>query len=104
VHIFPEATFTPAAGLRPFQMGAFKSAVDAHCPILPVTLAGTRQVFRDGTWLPRHARVRVTVSPPIWPQGDSWGEMVRLRDTVREEFLKHCGESPLDLMLAGPPR
>ncbi|HEX2523536.1 MAG TPA: AMP-binding protein [Terriglobia bacterium] len=104
VHVFPEATFTPAAGLRPFQMGAFKSAVDAHCPILPVTLAGTRQVFRDGTWLPRHARVRVTVSPPIWPQGDSWREMVRLRDTVREEFLKHCGESPLDLMLAGPPR
>jgi fatty-acyl-CoA synthase len=104
VHVFPEATFTPDAGLRPFQMGAFKAAVEARCPILPLTLAGTRKVFRDGTKLPRHAPIRVTVSPPIWPQGDSWREMVRLRDAVREEFLKYCGESPLDLMLAGPPR
>jgi 1-acyl-sn-glycerol-3-phosphate acyltransferase len=104
VHVFPEATFTPAAGLRPFQMGAFKAAVEAGCPVLPVTLAGTRSVLRDGTWLPRHAALRVTVGAPLWPQGNNWRDIVRLRDAVREEFLKHCGEAPLDLVLAGPPR
>jgi 1-acyl-sn-glycerol-3-phosphate acyltransferase len=102
VHVFPEATFTSAPGLRPFQMGAFKAAIDAGCPILPVTLSGTRTVFRDGAWFLRHAPLRVTVGPPLWPQETGWREIVRLRDAVREEFLKYCGEAPLDLILAGP--
>lgn len=104
VHVFPEATFTPDAGLRPFQMGAFKAAVEAGCPILPLTLAGTRKVLRDGTWLPQRGPIRVTASGPLWPRANDWREIVRLRDAVREEFLKYCGEAPLDLILAGPPR
>ncbi len=104
VHVFPEGTFTHASGLRPFQMGAFKLAADIGCPLLPVTLRGTRQVLRDGSLLPSPAPIRVVISPTIEPRGKGWREMIRLRDAAYAEVLKHCGEGPLDLIRAGPPK
>lgn len=104
VHVFPEGTFTHASGLRPFQMGAFKLAADTGTPLLPVTLRGTRQVLRDGRLLPLPAPLRVVVSPAIQPRGKGWQEMIRLRDAAYAEVLRHCGEGPLDLVLAGPPK
>ncbi len=38
VVIYPEGTFTSIAGIRPFQLGAFKAAVDTHRPICPVSV------------------------------------------------------------------
>ena len=104
VHVFPEGTFTPHNGLRPFQMGAFKSAIESGCHVLPVTLVGTRKVLRDGAWLPRYAKLSVVVSPVRIPEGRSWKDMVNLRDAVRSEILKHCGEGTFDALLAGAPR
>ena len=104
VHVFPEGTFTRHNGLRPFQMGAFKWAVESGCPVLPVTLVGTRNVLRDGSWLPRFYKVRVVASPILRPEGPGWSDMVRLRDSIRTEILKHCGEGAFDSLLAGAPR
>jgi 1-acyl-sn-glycerol-3-phosphate acyltransferase len=104
VHVFAEGTFTPQNGLRPFQMGAFKSAVESGCPILPVTLVGTRDVLRDGAWLPRHTKLSVVASPILAPGGRSWRDIVQLRDAVRSEILKHCGEGAFDALLAGAPK
>ncbi|MCY3756845.1 MAG: acyl-CoA synthetase, partial [Acidobacteria bacterium] len=92
------------SGLRPFQMGAFKLAADTGSPLLPVTLRGTRQVLRDGRMLPSPAPLGVVIGPAIQPGGKGWPEMIRLRDAAYAEILKHCGEGPLDLVLAGPPR
>ncbi len=91
--IFPEGTFTPAAGLRPFQLGAFKSAVTSGCPVLPISLRGTRQLLPDTAVLARPGgRVTLTVSPAIFPDGDGWQEILRLRDETREAIAEHCGE------------
>ena len=53
VLLFPEGTFTAAAGLRPFRLGAFKAAVETGTPIVPLALRGTRQVLRDGRFAAR---------------------------------------------------
>jgi 1-acyl-sn-glycerol-3-phosphate acyltransferase len=105
VFIFPEGTFTKEDGVRPFQLGAFKAVVATGVPILPISLAGTRKVLRDGTYLPRPSTVRITVHPPIYPKvirsdenaGDSseWKELIRLRDATREAIAKDCGEPVL---------
>jgi len=102
VFVFPEGTFTGEDGVRPFQLGAFKAAVDAGAPIIPVSLAGTRRFLRDGTYLPRPTSVTITISPPIYPRvmSDSsvankklaWQEFVRLRDATREAIAPHTGE------------
>ncbi|HYL11131.1 MAG TPA: 1-acyl-sn-glycerol-3-phosphate acyltransferase, partial [Candidatus Acidoferrales bacterium] len=104
VLVFPEGTFTPYEGVRPFQLGAFKAAVAAGCPICPVSLRGTRRFLRDGTVLPRATRVLITISPPIEPpasedsasaqdeSSSDWHAIVRLRDAAREAIAQHSGE------------
>jgi len=94
VFVFPEGTFTAQAGVRPFHLGAFKAAAAAGREIVPVALRGTRQALRDGTWLPRRAKILVTVCPPVAPPRDSadWKKIVRMRDEVREWISRNAGE------------
>jgi len=95
VFIFPEGTFTPDAGVRAFQLGAFKAAVATGTPIVPMALRGSREFLREGTILPRPSSVMITVLPPIWPRGGAesdWHEIVRLRDEVRAVIAEKCGE------------
>src|SRR5260370_22016773 len=102
VFLFPERTFTPYQGVQAFQLGAFKAAVAAGCPVCPIALRGTRELLRDETYLPRPGSVTITVCPPIEPgrvgpgpaesdrhekpsasSGETsadWHEIVRLRD------------------------
>ena len=68
VFIFPEGTFSGEDGVRPFQLGAFKAAVATGAPILPISLAGTRKVLRDGSYLPRHSSVTITLHEPLFPK------------------------------------
>jgi 1-acyl-sn-glycerol-3-phosphate acyltransferase len=102
IFVFPEGTFTPNEGLRPFQLGAFRGAVATGAPVIPVSLAGTRRFLRDGTFLPRPTKVTITLSPPIYPVGALGAhdpghlrEIVRLRDLAREAIGKHSGETAL---------
>jgi len=104
VLIFPEGTFTSAPGIRPFQLGAFKSAVLAGRPICPVAVRGARDILRDKTLLPKFGRIEVRFGPLVEPQADAvkhardgaaqadWHEIVRMRDAVREIIGKNTGE------------
>jgi 1-acyl-sn-glycerol-3-phosphate acyltransferase len=113
VVIFPEGTFTEAAGIRPFQLGAFKSAVATGRPVCPVALRGAREILRDKTYLPRFGRVSVEFGPllqpepitdvsasaakagaaPTTPGAESdWQKIVRLRDATREIIARHADE------------
>jgi len=93
--VFPEGTLLRHTGLLPFRTGAFQTAAQARVPVVPVALRGVRSVLRDGTWYLRRAPVSVTVGRPIAPDGSDWNAAVRLRDQVRAEILKHCGEPDL---------
>jgi fatty-acyl-CoA synthase len=106
VFVFPEGTFTSEDGVRPFQLGAFKAAVNTGAPIIPVSLAGTRTILRDGTHMPRHGHVTITLSPPIYPNapaggGDAeghpsdWHDLIRLRDETRGAIVRYSGEAML---------
>jgi 1-acyl-sn-glycerol-3-phosphate acyltransferase len=94
VFVFPEGTFTAQPGVRPFHLGAFKAAIAAQKPIVPVALNGTRRLLRDGTWLPRRSRVTITICPPIVPRrgATDWTEIVRVRDEAREIISRFANE------------
>ena len=104
VLVFPEGTFTAAAGLRPFRLGAFKAAVDAGLPVWPVALRGTRAALPDGARVPRPGPVQVQVEEPVAPRGQGWDAVVDLRDRVAEVLAERCGESRLPLVAGGPER
>ncbi|HEY9531074.1 MAG TPA: AMP-binding protein [Burkholderiales bacterium] len=93
--VFPEGTLARHTGLTPFRTGAFQVAAQAGVPVVPVALRGVRSVLRDGTWYPRRAPISVTLAAPVHPDGDDWNASVRLRERVRAEILKHCGEPDL---------
>jgi 1-acyl-sn-glycerol-3-phosphate acyltransferase len=93
---FPEATFVRAPGVRQFRLGAFKAAVEARCPVIPVALRGTRDILPAYVWLPRRGTITVTIGAPIVPERTDWQEMVRLRDRARAEIVKASGEAPVE--------
>jgi hypothetical protein len=53
-------------------------------------------VLRDGTWYPRRAPISITFSAPVTVEGGDWNATLKLRDQVRAEILKHCGEPDLE--------
>jgi len=93
--VFPEGTFRRATGLRAFRTGGFQAAASAGVPVVPIALRGVRNVLRDGTWYLRRAPIAVTVGAQVAPEGVDWNAAVQLRDRVRAEILRHCGEPDL---------
>ena len=95
VVIYPEGTFTAMAGLRPFQLGAFKAAVDTQRPICPVAVRGARQILRDHTLLAQAGMHHDDVWTACYARsgcGRDWQEIVRLRDETREIIGRNAGE------------
>jgi 1-acyl-sn-glycerol-3-phosphate acyltransferase len=103
IFVFAEGTFTAQAGIRPFQLGAFRAAVKTGRPIVPVAVRGARHFLQDGTFLPKPSRITITVCPALFPAPDSagreWAEVLRLRDETRRMISFHAGEP-----LLGPGR
>jgi 1-acyl-sn-glycerol-3-phosphate acyltransferase len=92
---FPEGTFRRAPGLAPFHLGAFAAAAAAQLALVPVALRGTRELLRDGQWLPRHGAVAVTIGDAVTPPADAtdpFAAAVALRSAARAHILAHCGE------------
>lgn len=92
---FPEGTFSHAAGLRPFHMGAFLTAAEAGLPVVPVTIRGTRQILRDGSWRLRRGPIVLIIGEALQPEGEGWQAAVGLKHAAREYILRRCGEPDL---------
>jgi 1-acyl-sn-glycerol-3-phosphate acyltransferase len=92
---FAEGTLQRMPGLLPFQMGAFVLASQEGIPVLPVTIRGTRNILRGGSWFPRHSHVQITVGELCAPAGSDWSAAVELRDRVRRQILDRLGEPDL---------
>ncbi len=92
VLLFPEGTRSPDGRLQPFKEGAFRLAMDAGVPVVPVALSGT------GDTLPKHGMIMrnrmyavVRVLEPIDPAG--YADARALRDAAREAIARALGEA-----------
>jgi 1-acyl-sn-glycerol-3-phosphate acyltransferase len=63
--VFPEGTRSPDGQLQEFKQGAFKIAMRAGVPIVPVTIIGTSKLLPKGSLAPRPGRVDVVIGKPI---------------------------------------
>jgi len=63
--VFPEGRRTDDGRLQTFEPGAFKIAMKAGVPIVPVTIRGTFALLPRTTLAPRPGRVDVFISEPI---------------------------------------
>jgi 1-acyl-sn-glycerol-3-phosphate acyltransferase len=96
VTFFPEGTLLRRPGLLPFRLGAFQVAAAAGVPLSPLALRGTRDVLRADQWFPRRGKIEVCVTPAIPPPaGDSFANVVALRDQARRQMLAEIREPDL---------
>jgi 1-acyl-sn-glycerol-3-phosphate acyltransferase len=84
VMIFPEGTRSATEELLPFKDGAFKLAVEAGVPILPIAVAGTRHCMAKGSFAFRKARAKARVLAPIPTAGMTAADVPALRDRTRD--------------------
>jgi 1-acyl-sn-glycerol-3-phosphate acyltransferase len=76
--LFPEGTRSPDGVLQDFRAGAFKLAVEAGCPVIPVAVSGTYAGLpKHGFMLRNRMHAQVRVLEPLHP-ADHGNDVQRL--------------------------
>ncbi len=82
---FAEGTRSPDRTLRPFKKGAMLLALEAGVPIVPLAVAGAREILAKGTRWIQGGRVVLSFGAPIPTEGCSPSERDRLTVDVRSQ-------------------
>ena len=95
--VFPEGTRTPDGHLQEFKSGAFKIAVRAGVPIVPVSIRGTFKLLPKTTLAPRPGRVEVVIGEPIETREYSDRNLTELIARTRAAIQANLEVAPLEL-------
>ncbi|MGH7582871.1 MAG: lysophospholipid acyltransferase family protein [Gemmatimonadales bacterium] len=80
VMMFPEGTRSPSRDLLPFKDGAFRLAIEAGVPVLPVVIHGTRDAIARHDWQINPA---TAVAQVLSPEPSDGLEVDELKRRVR---------------------
>jgi 1-acyl-sn-glycerol-3-phosphate acyltransferase len=92
VMIFPEGTRSHSGELAEFKDGAFRLAIQARVPILPLAVVGTRDALIKHDWRFGYSRAEVRVLDPIPTDGLTKDDVPALRDRTREVIATAIAE------------
>jgi 1-acyl-sn-glycerol-3-phosphate acyltransferase len=88
VMIFPEGTRSPTNDLLPFKDGAFRLAIDAGVPILPLALHGTSNALPKHDWRFGRSTAVVEVLQPVETTGLTPADVPALKQKVRDTIIE----------------
>jgi 1-acyl-sn-glycerol-3-phosphate acyltransferase len=88
VMIFPEGTRSRTAELLPFKDGAFRLAVEAGVPILPLAVSGTRTALPKHDWRFGRSVGEVRVLEPVDTAGLTLEDIPALKARVRAMIIE----------------
>lgn len=83
VMIFPEGTRSRTAEMGAFKDGAFRLAIEAGVPVLPLVVTGTREALAKHDWRMNPADATVTILEPVETAGLTLADVAGLRERVR---------------------
>ena len=84
VMIFPEGTRSATGRMLPFKDGAFRLAVEAGVPVLPLVIAGTGTALPKKGWKMGRSHAEVRVLEPVPTEGLTLDDVAGLRNRVRK--------------------
>jgi 1-acyl-sn-glycerol-3-phosphate acyltransferase len=87
VMIFPEGTRSATSELLPFKDGAFRLAIDAGVPILPLALHGTGTALPKHDWRFGRSTAVVKVLEPVETAGLTTADIPALKERVRNMIV-----------------
>ena len=67
--VFPEGGRSLDGKLQPFLSGAFRLAIEAQVPVVPIGIRGSREALRPGSLLIRGGVVQIEIGKPIPTDG-----------------------------------
>jgi 1-acyl-sn-glycerol-3-phosphate acyltransferase len=94
VMIFPEGTRSVKGTLLPFKSGAFRLAIEAGVPVLPVAVSGTARGMPKGDPWVRPCRGVARILDPVPVTGLGADDATKLRDAVRAKISAALPELP----------
>ena len=74
--------------LQPFLSGAFRLAIQAHVPVVPIAIRGSREALRPESLLIRGGAVRIRIGEPLLTEGLTTREAEELARRAEEAI---CG-------------
>jgi len=92
VMIFPEGTRSTTGELLRFKDGAFRLAIEAQVPVLPLAVHGAATALRAHDWRFGRATAQVRVLEPISTQGLTLRDVAELRERVRSRIIAELAE------------
>jgi putative phosphoserine phosphatase/1-acylglycerol-3-phosphate O-acyltransferase len=99
--VAPEGTRVPGGGIGEFKKGAFRMAMAARVPIVPIVIRNAEDIGPRSSGTMRPGKVDVAVLPPI--RVDDWTlrDLDRRIEGVRQLFVQTLANWPTE---AGPKR
>lgn len=96
VAVAPEGTRSPGHRVGPFKKGAFRLAMAAGVPIVPIVILNSADVLPRRHWVMTPAVVRVTVHAPIATSEWRLGDLELRMEEVRRLYVEALeeGRSP----------
>lgn len=100
VVMFPEGTRSIDGEIQNFRYGAFKLAVDADTPIIPIVIDGTRPIMPKGSLqIGFRSHIRLKALPPVYPKDFNYDShalssyvrnlMIAELSKIRQEAQEH---------------
>ena len=87
--IFPEGTRSEDENIDIFKKGSQLLAQRAKVPMVPVTIAGTRDIIRKGSMLIHPKIVQIIISPCITLDGDDAKKGDEILQDIRGTICKN---------------
>lgn len=85
--VFPEGTMNRTdQPLQRFYDGAFRIAIDAQAPILPVVIKGAAKLMKPSSFLMKPGKIHVKLLAPISTLGLTQKELPQLKAEVEEKM------------------
>lgn len=92
--VFPEGKRSYDGKLGPFYPGAFRLAITAGVPIVPVAIRGLRNICPPGEWRARPGVVEFIYGEPIPTDGLTLQDVERLSHRTRRAINRMLREGP----------